>query len=189
MSSDTPEMSRADSRRLVPLVEKLSSQEATIIVSRLRAAEIEAHVRSAGMSAIQPGVFADVVVRQRDFKAAKDLLAAPAVPVDEGVISLTDARVEKTLNARPPARQPEDAVFCHNCGSGDTIALEGRIPTMLPFYRMKVSAEDRWYRCQSCGAQFQDKLDRSQGFIMGVIWALTLGAVTLFGLIYLPRIF
>ena len=179
-----------DSRRLVPLVEKISSPEATIIVSKLRSEGFEAHVRSGAMSAIQPGVFADVMVRQRDFALAKALLAdTPTEQREQAVVSLTDERVRKDLTAKAPVIIPDEVAFCPSCGSGDTRLLTGRIPTILPFYKMQVSKADAWHRCMNCGRQFQDKLDRTDGVLVGMGWALTLGVVTWMALIWLPRIF
>jgi len=150
------------SDQLVTLRSGLSQGEADILKSLLTANGVPCFVPSAHMAGLNYAVRTDLQVRRADARRAEHVLhSVHALPVPR------------------PSAISDDDLWCPTCGSSRLRAVTGKIPTAIPFVRLTVDAHDRWFRCDHCGARFQDRPVRFRGILVATVWALTLGAVTL----------
>lgn len=154
-----------DLDQLITLRSGLDPAPAQLLKSTLESHGVPAYVVHDNMAALQPGVRAELLVREGDKERAESLL-----------------RDVHTLPQRPKLTSNTGVILdlaCSQCGSSQVEPYSGEVPTFIPGVRMEARSEDGWYHCRTCGSYTRDKPTRYQSLPMGFIWALFMAGLTL----------
>jgi len=149
-----------------------------VIESYLKANGINTYISGGETSVIHPGI--EPVV----FVAASDRFKANALAREQDRLLPSDRGAAGIANARAPDRIPLYEIYCPTCGSHMLEAIAAPMPALLQRFGLKAPAGGRWYKCQMCGTEFDDSLDRSTHVGTGCLWALAVGGAV-YGLIQL----
>jgi len=147
--------------RLVTLRSGFYADDAQLTKSLLEGNGVQVFMVGEGVSSMNEGYHAAIMVRASQWKQAEEILNKVALMPRSAVAARLDEDGEEHA--------------CSQCGSTRVHAFVGEVPTVIPGVRLSAMQGEGWFHCLQCNSHYKDKRSRFAGLPFGILWGGVVG--------------